>query len=470
MKKNKKLPIIAILFVLFSFAIILAGCSDYPKEMSMYYFDVETGNTEKVVSTRNGGYFKVRGSEKDSSYNDFRLPQQELKGWEFLGYLAENADDSYSLSKLNDFKEENFVKLGYDKLTIFKQFSGIHKKVNLTAVWKKEAARITVVDYKGGATAVQWYRYIGYTPSGHEETLLQRASVQAKLREKIVTSESDLNMLGGLYDAPMGGVMVINQYLNALCEMSDLWGRNVYMRYKTFSLEINENKASQSHEIELNQSMPDLPSVQAPQGESLVGWFIKGTTVRVDSNGLWQRPYDKFAQSTYAQYLRNGKIFIEARFERKTVKMSFSGYADKQYKYGQFVDFIPTPPTAHQTFIGWSAADEKPFDGFACEDMTLNPRWAYKQYKFEFVLDGGTSLTDIGSFEVVYLQDISGLPNQIEKEGYSFVGWFASLSETSEQYSDNTGTLLSGKNILTENIYTINQSGVIKLYAHYESN
>jgi hypothetical protein len=299
---------------------------------------------------------------------------------------------------------------------------------------------------------------------------VENDSVQNKLKE-IVT---DTTNLGGFYDEATGGEMLINSNLNAVCEFKDLRNKTVYMRYRDFSLGIDAGSGdAQLEAISLNQNMPGLPPIQAVSDKAALekepeGWFIKGTNTKIaDKNGSYADKMTIFTLAAYGSYINDGVIAIEPRFVRKAVKITFEGFTAKTYSYGKYVDFVPASPTAHQAFIGWATPIGDGFDGFAHEDITLNARWAYKIYKFEFVTDGGTSVNmDLNDFERKYLDSIISLPI-MEKGGYNFVGWFASPEENAEQYCNDAGVFLQGKDILSDETYAITKSGTVRLYARY---
>lgn len=465
--KTKRLAVFIILvLVVLGSLLVLTACGNFPGTLKISYVDVGTGKNETISVKRiyNGGrgYFsevtETWGIKKVVyvDYEGFELPTQTLDGWEFLGY-ARTSDIRLAKGRNN---EALFSLLGDVRY--------LPKELYFSPVWRRKAASFTVIDLGGNPLEFIWYRYYGLYENGGSIEYLETNSVKDKLSAVI----TDVAHLDGIYDEQAGGAKMIDSTLNALFEMKDLSGKTLYMRYCDFSIEIDAGGGEiQSLPINLNQKMPSLPTIQEPLGKTCAGWRVKGTSAQAaDKNGSYTDGMSLFTLTTYGQHIQGGVLALEPIYDNESITITFSDSTQKTYIYGQFVDYIPNAPTIHQKFIGWTVPAGQPFDGFACEDITLNATWSFKTYNFEFVLNGGTSLTDLDNIQYVYGGNIISFPNAIEKNGYTFIGWFASATTGAEQYSDGVGVPLVGKNIFTDEIYSIDQSGVVKLYAHYVAN
>ena len=93
------------------------------------------------------------------------------------------------------------------------------------------------------------------------------------------------------------------------------------------------------------------------------------------------------------------------------------------------------------------------------DDLVLYGHWQAKTYHISF-----DALKE--KLEVTYDEVPESLPSDVDKEGYTFKGWYQKQNGAGIHYSDQTGKELYTK-AFNHQFYEMNDEGVT-MYAHYE--
>lgn len=139
---------------------------------------------------------------------------------------------------------------------------------------------------------------------------------------------------------------------------------------------------------------------------------------------------------------------LEATFNPDNGKPTVTKFIDND-KNSKFTELVPEPTKENYTFAGWYNGDKKfDFTTVPTGDITLTAKWTAKDYEVSFITEHGKTPT---SQNVPYNETAKD-PGKLKEEGYTFIGW----------YADHTCT--------TEFKFSTPITGDTKVYAKWEKN
>lgn len=141
---------------------------------------------------------------------------------------------------------------------------------------------------------------------------------------------------------------------------------------------------------------------------------------------------------------------ITVTFDANCTEITFT--QTKKVKPGEAYGELPTITDARTgyTFDGWSAKKDGSGKAVTAEtvvaetkgDHTLYARWKGNQYDLTFDLQGGKigEETTVAAAKVTYgsMYGAMAIPNNPEKEGFKFVGWYLDAEGTGEKITMST--------------------------------
>lgn len=111
--------------------------------------------------------------------------------------------------------------------------------------------------------------------------------------------------------------------------------------------------------------------------------------------------------------------------------------------------------------------------GISVEAFTLNknvvlyPQFAPKTYTFMLDYRNGTSNPLTLAVDILYGEEVAGIPLNVTQENKRFIGWFTETEGQGEQITDAKG-ILAAKKLLNEDNFDLPEDGKINLFAHFE--
>ncbi len=126
-----------------------------------------------------------------------------------------------------------------------------------------------------------------------------------------------------------------------------------------------------------------------------------------------------------------GDVKLKAKWQPKVFQITFDvaggdAIEGRTYTYGTDADALPTAVREHYTFDGWYDSDNVKVEKITSADSgdkELIAHWTPKTYKIKYIVDGQEVTTTGNPTEYVYGEKEIKL-NGVEKEDYSFVGWY----------------------------------------------
>jgi len=459
MDKAKKVLIILLIGGVVGFLILvitLIGImSTPPNTIKVYYYDFSSGQEKEVNLKKIDSGIGTDDSIGDinlptnffdvvryATYEDFSFPQQTFKDWKFLGYSYKG--DLYGYKRKKNFASSNR----------YHHYSAILEKV-VSTVKIKEGRTEHIIEYTERIV-------VG---SNGEVTSAKLQETETFKNQVKGMFENNIDF-GGVYDEPEGGICIINEKFEVLADSSSILDRTLYVHKKQFQLNITDahGKVITTEKLAIGENMPQL-TMEVPDGYILTGWKIAGTDRLITNGNEYLTGYGVLSSDLYQNFINDNTITICPVIQHIKVELSIDDSIIK-CKYGEYLAYVPSTDNEHSVFCGWKYANGQMFDGFVTKNIELIPIWNSKNYKFDFVLNGGESKSDLSEIYYSYGTQLVSLPNAVTKEGYEFIGWFSSPDEDAIQYSNAVGVLMGDYSNFTESNYTINNN-TVTLYAHY---
>jgi uncharacterized repeat protein (TIGR02543 family) len=172
----------------------------------------------------------------------------------------------------------------------------------------------------------------------------------------------------------------------------------------------------------------DLP-VPVQAGFHFLGWYLEVDLVNlVTPSSIMNQ---NAVQVLYAKWAENAAVAI-LKYELNGGTMANIA---SEIQMGKVFGKLPVPQREGYYFEGWFTAaidgekitDEMTVPLLPNDGMTVYARWSPLTYKVSFA--DGNDVDTYPALDITYLSPYGELPYP-SKEGYTFIGWFASLTDT----------------------------------------
>ena len=239
----------------------------------------------------------------------------------------------------------------------------------------------------------------------------------------------------GWYTSASGGTQVTSSTTVSLTSNQTLyahWMQNV----SAYTITFNANGGScstASKSVTYGSTYGTLPT-PTRTGYSFVGWYTSAsggnqvtssTTVSLTSN-----------QTLYAHWMQNAPTY--------TITFNANGGScstmSKTVTYGSTYGTLPTPTRTGYSFVAWytSASSGSQVTSSTTvninNNQTLYAHWRAQTYTLSFNSNGGSSAVN----KTVTYGSTYGAMEAPVREGYTFAGWYTSLSGGSQVTSSTT--------------------------------
>ncbi|MEA5061024.1 MAG: InlB B-repeat-containing protein [Erysipelotrichaceae bacterium] len=162
---------------------------------------------------------------------------------------------------------------------------------------------------------------------------------------------------------------------------------------------------------------PELPEVPSREGYNFFAWFTKSDLSEYYSG------YELYEDTTlYGEW---SVIVCTIHFDTQ----GGNQIDDEYVNYGDDATLPDEPTRLGYTFVGWYTStgyNTRVNFTHVTEDITAYALWVVARFEVTFDSNGGTTVDNI---PVEYGNPITA-PTDPTKEGYTFVGWYLSLTDT----------------------------------------
>lgn len=128
----------------------------------------------------------------------------------------------------------------------------------------------------------------------------------------------------------------------------------------------------------------------------------------------------------FSTLITTNEIALYAKWEEATYKVTFYAYGgnyipSQELKYNEIVKKPANPMRYGYTFVGWYLNDELyDFDMPITTDIALVGKWNKQSYRIKFITNCDIIIDD----QMVPYEECIEKPIVLEREGYTFLGWY----------------------------------------------